>query len=49
MGNPKYGFVLATGFAALLFLGLLLNSTFNPTVNIFKHVDETQYKSAALQ
>src|SRR3954470_5082896 len=31
MGGPIYGFVLATGFAALLFLGLVLNYVFNPT------------------
>jgi fucose permease len=49
MGEAQYGFVLATGFAALLFLGLLLNSAFNPTVKLFKRADETEYKSAAVQ
>ena len=30
LGNPKYGFILATGFAGLLFVSLLLNWIFNP-------------------
>jgi hypothetical protein len=30
MGHPKYGFVLATGFAGLLFAGWLLNRMFDP-------------------
>lgn len=30
MGDPKYGFVLATGFAGLLFAGWLLNRMFDP-------------------
>jgi fucose permease len=43
MGGPKYGFVLATGFAALLFAGLLLNWIFNPTIRVFERLDETEY------
>jgi fucose permease len=43
MGGPIYGFALATGFAALLFLGLLLNSGFNPTGVIFERADQTEY------
>lgn len=43
MGGPVYGFVLATGFAALLFIGLALNWMFNPTRRVFRQVDETQY------
>ena len=39
----KYGFVLATGFAALLFAGLLLNWMFNPTMRVFERLDETEY------
>ena len=31
MGGPIYGFGLATGFAALLFIGFLLNQFFDPT------------------
>jgi len=43
MGGPEYGFVLATGFAALLFAGLLLNWLFKPTIRIFERLDETEY------
>jgi len=43
MGGSKYGFVLATGFAALLFAGLLLNWMFNPTIWVFERQDETEY------
>ncbi len=32
-GDPKYGFMLATVFASLLFVALLLNQIFNPTRN----------------
>jgi fucose permease len=47
MGGPIYGFMLATGFAALLFVGLMLNSLFEPTSALFKHADETEYKQVA--
>jgi fucose permease len=43
MGHPKYGFVLATGFAALLFVGLMLNWIFDPTRDRLHHLDETEY------
>jgi hypothetical protein len=43
MGGPGYGFVLATGFASLLFIGLTLNWIFNPTVRVFERLDETEY------
>jgi fucose permease len=46
MGDAKYGFVLATGFAALLFVGLALNSAFNPTVRVFRQADKSEYGSA---
>jgi fucose permease len=46
-GGPKYGFLLATGFAAVLFLGLLLNGIFNPTGKMFEKHDETDYASVA--
>jgi len=49
MGGPGYGFVLATGFAAVLFIGLTLNWMFNPTIRVFRHVDETQYSFAINQ
>jgi fucose permease len=41
--NAKYGFVLATGFAAILFVGLLLNLIFKPTESHLKKLDETEY------
>lgn len=46
MGGPGYGFVLATGFAAVLFAGLTLNWIFNPTLRLFRQIDETQYNFA---
>ena len=46
MGGPGYGFVLATGFAAVLFIGLTLNWIFNPTLHLFRQIDETQYSFA---
>ena len=45
MGSPLYGFVLATGFAALLFVGLLLNSAFNPAEKVFERADQNDYVS----
>ncbi len=46
MGGPRYGFILATGFAAVLFTGLTLNWIFNPTVRVFREIDETEYSFA---
>jgi fucose permease len=43
LGNPKYGFVLATGFAALLFTGLLLNWVFNPARDLLRSLDRSEY------
>jgi len=43
-GDPKYGFVLATGVAALLFLGLLLNWIFNPARDLLQSLDRTEYE-----
>ena len=45
MGGPIYGFVLATGFAALLFLGLVLNSVFNPAREVFQRADQSDYEA----
>jgi fucose permease len=42
-GDPKYGFILATGFAGLLFLSLLLNWILNPTRQILQNLDATEY------
>jgi FHS family L-fucose permease-like MFS transporter len=44
MGDTKYGFVLATGFAGLLFAGLLLNWMFDPTRELLSRLDETEYR-----
>ena len=49
MGGPAYGFVLATAFAALLFVGLALNWIFNPTLRVFRQLDETEYSFAVEQ
>jgi fucose permease len=46
--NPVYGFALATGFAALLFAGLLLNWIFNPTARIFERANQTEYSSVSV-
>jgi fucose permease len=43
MGSPIYGFALATGFAALLFFGLVLNNVFNPAADVFQRADEKDY------
>lgn len=45
-GDPKYGFVLATVFAALLFVGLLLNQIFNPARNRLQRLDHSEYELA---
>jgi fucose permease len=42
-GDPKYGFILATGFAGLLCLSLLLNWILNPTRQILRNLDATEY------
>jgi fucose permease len=44
MGHPRYGFILATGFAALLFVGLLLNWIFDPTRDLLISLDQTEYR-----
>lgn len=45
-GHPKYGFVLATIFAALLFVGLLLNRIYNPAGERLDTLDSSEYRSA---
>jgi FHS family L-fucose permease-like MFS transporter len=47
-GGPRYGFYLATGFAAILFIGLLLNWIFNPARERLNFLDQTQYEHADL-
>ena len=46
LGDPKYGFILATGFAGLLFVSLLLNWIANPTRQILQKLDATEYHVA---
>lgn len=47
MGGPWYGFALATGFAALLFAGLVINWIVDPAARTFEKADETDYRRAA--
>jgi len=42
-GNPKYCFVLATLFAALLFAGLLYNWLKDPTRTRLRQLDRSEY------
>lgn len=41
--NAKYGFILATVFAALLFAGVLVNLVFNPTQLRLHKLDQSEY------
>jgi fucose permease len=41
--NAKYGFMLATVFAALLFTGVVFNLVFNPTKLRLQKLDQTEY------
>jgi MFS transporter, DHA1 family, quinolone resistance protein len=43
-GNILYGFWLATGFAVLLFVGLLLNWLLDPTRAVLEQLDVTDYR-----
>jgi tetrahydromethanopterin S-methyltransferase subunit B len=43
-GNIVYGFWLATGLAALLFIGLTLNWALNPTRALLERLDVTEYR-----
>jgi len=45
-GHPRYGFVLATLFAALLFVGLLLNWIYNPARERLAKLDSSEYSKA---
>ena len=42
-GDPKYGFILATGFAGLLFVGTLLNWMYNPASKRLAELDSSEY------
>jgi MFS transporter, FHS family, L-fucose permease len=48
-GDPKYGFVLATVCAALLFVALLLNQIFNAARNRLPRLDHSEYELAETQ
>jgi hypothetical protein len=43
LGDPKYGFFLATAFSALLVVGLLLNWILEPTRQLLQTLDRTEY------
>jgi hypothetical protein len=43
-GNIVYGFWLATGLAALLFIGLTMNWALNPTRAVLEQLDVTEYR-----
>jgi fucose permease len=44
LGDPKYGFLLATAFATLLFIQLLLNWIFDPTRQLLLTLDKSEYE-----
>jgi MFS transporter, FHS family, L-fucose permease len=44
MVDAQYRFILATGFAGLLFAGLLLNWMFDPTRELLNRLDKTEYR-----
>ena len=45
--SPRAGFVLATGFAALLFAGLLANALFHPAKALLARLEQSEYEHAA--
>ncbi len=45
LGDPKYGFFLATGFAALLFVEFLLNWILDPTRELLRTLDRSEYQA----
>ena len=47
LGQIEYGFSLASGFAALLFIGALLNWLLNPTRVVLERLDVTEYRQDA--
>jgi MFS transporter, DHA1 family, quinolone resistance protein len=48
-GDPNYGFILATGFAGVLFIALLLNWILNPTRSLLQKLDVTEYQAVRPQ
>jgi fucose permease len=47
-GHARYGFMLATGFAGLLFAGLLLNWIYDPARRRLSDLERTEYNLSAL-
>ncbi len=45
-GHPRYGFVLATLFAALLFALMLLNRIYDPAGQRLRKLDSSEYQAA---
>jgi FHS family L-fucose permease-like MFS transporter len=45
-GHPRYGFILAAVFAALLFVGLLLNWIYDPARKRLATLDSSEYTAA---
>ncbi len=43
-GGPKYGFVLATAFAGLLFAATVLNRIYDPTRSLLSKLDHSEYQ-----
>jgi tetrahydromethanopterin S-methyltransferase subunit B len=43
-GHIVYGFWVATGLAALLFIGLTMNWALNPTRAVLEQLDVTEYR-----
>ncbi|MBP1688841.1 MAG: major facilitator superfamily 1 [Deltaproteobacteria bacterium] len=48
-GHPKYGFILASIFAALLFFGLLLNWRYEPAQERLRKLNSSEYEAAGVQ
>jgi fucose permease len=42
-GDAKYGFMVATGFAAVLFVGLVYNYIKNPTKERLAEIEASEY------
>jgi fucose permease len=49
LGHARYGFVLATIFSALLFLGLLFNWIYNPARERLARLDSSEYQTSSPQ
>jgi MFS transporter, DHA1 family, quinolone resistance protein len=45
-GHPKYGFVLASAAAAVLFLGMVFNWRYNPARRRLLQLDSSEYETA---